>query len=69
MEVKPKCGRIVGFNAAELHGVKAVVKGQRCALAMWYTMDLNHNELARLQAKKVLDKIPSKTTHDVHEEL
>jgi hypothetical protein len=31
-----------------IHGVKAVVKGQRCALAMWYTMDLSHKELARL---------------------
>jgi hypothetical protein len=46
-----------------------VVKGQRCALAMWYTMDLNHKELARIQAKKILDKISDKTEENVHEEL
>ena len=69
VSLRPKCGRIVGFNAAELHGVKAVVKGQRCALAMWYTMDLSHKELARIQAKKILDKISDKTEENVHEEL
>ncbi|XP_063400573.1 prolyl 3-hydroxylase 1-like isoform X3 [Mytilus trossulus] len=63
--IKPKCGRIVGFNSAELHGVKAVKKGKRCALAMWYTMDLNFKELARIEAKKMIDKVPE----DVHRNL
>ncbi|XP_076114244.1 prolyl 3-hydroxylase 1-like isoform X1 [Mytilus galloprovincialis] len=65
MYIKPKCGRIVGFNSAELHGVKAVKKGKRCALAMWYTMDLNFKELARIEAKKMIDKVPE----DVHRNL
>ncbi|XP_052066781.1 prolyl 3-hydroxylase 1-like isoform X2 [Mytilus californianus] len=65
MYIKPKCGRIVGFNSAELHGVKAVKKGKRCALAMWYTMDLNFKELARIEAKKMIDKVPD----DVHRNL
>lgn len=52
MTVPPKCGRMVGFNAGDYHGVRAVTKGRRCAIAMWYTMDPNTQELARLQAWK-----------------
>ncbi|XP_062612240.1 prolyl 3-hydroxylase 1-like isoform X2 [Saccostrea cucullata] len=52
ISVSPKCGRMVGFNAGDYHGVKAVRKGRRCAIAMWYTMDPNTQELARLQAQK-----------------
>ncbi|XP_033752087.1 prolyl 3-hydroxylase 1-like [Pecten maximus] len=55
--LKPKCGRIVGFNAAHLHGVNSVTKGQRCAVAMWYTLDPNYKELARTQAHKVLTSL------------
>lgn len=58
--LKPRCGRLVGFNAAELHGVRAVSRGKRCALAMWFTLDLNHKELARIQAQKMLDNMPDK---------
>ncbi|XP_055995333.1 prolyl 3-hydroxylase 1-like isoform X5 [Ostrea edulis] len=50
--VSPKCGRMVGFNAGDFHGVRAVRKGRRCAVAMWYTMDPNTQELARVQAQK-----------------
>lgn len=56
--LKPKCGRIVGFNAADLHGVKGILKGQRCAIAMWYTLDANYKELARIQAHKILANLP-----------
>ncbi|XP_060086359.1 prolyl 3-hydroxylase 1-like [Ylistrum balloti] len=57
--LSPKCGRIVGFNAAHLHGVNSVTKGQRCAVAMWYTLDPNYKELARTQARKILDSLSS----------
>lgn len=50
--VPPRCGRMVGFNAGDYHGVRGVTKGRRCAIAMWYTMDPNTQELAHLQAWK-----------------
>lgn len=71
--MKPRCGRLVGFNAGEFHGVKPVLKGQRCAVAMWYTFDPNHKELAHIQAKKMLKKLakkyPKGPPKDVREEL
>ncbi|XP_038053135.1 prolyl 3-hydroxylase 2-like [Patiria miniata] len=44
--LKPKCGRLVGFSAGEenLHGVKAVLSGRRCALALWFTEDPRYQE-------------------------
>ncbi|GAB1602337.1 prolyl 3-hydroxylase 1-like isoform X2 [Argonauta hians] len=57
LSMKPKCGRLVGFNAADYHGVKAVLKGQRCCLAMWYTQDPDFRELAHSQAYKLLKQL------------
>ncbi|XP_029636108.1 prolyl 3-hydroxylase 1 isoform X2 [Octopus sinensis] len=57
LSMKPKCGRLVGFNAADYHGVKAVIKGQRCCLAMWYTQDPDFKELAHSQAHKILKQV------------
>ncbi|XP_046553099.1 prolyl 3-hydroxylase 1-like isoform X2 [Haliotis rubra] len=54
VNVSPKCGRLVSFNAGEFHGVKAVVKGTRCALALWFTTNPQFKELAHLQALKIL---------------
>lgn len=47
--VKPKCGRMVGFSSGgeNPHGVKAVTSGQRCAVALWFTMDPLFRELVR----------------------
>lgn len=44
--VRPTCGRVVGFGAGKEnpHGVKAVTKGQRCAIALWFTLDPRHAE-------------------------
>ncbi|KAM9315830.1 prolyl 3-hydroxylase 2 [Gastrophryne carolinensis] len=54
--VKPKCGRLVGFSSGgeNPHGVKAVTKGQRCAVALWFTLDPLYRELERLQADEVI---------------
>ena len=43
MRVKPND---VGFSAGKenLHGVTAVTKGKRCAVALWFTMDAQHRE-------------------------
>lgn len=50
---------MVAFSAGEenLHGVKAVTKGRRCALAMWYTLDTNHRERERDFAESVLENL------------
>jgi predicted 2-oxoglutarate/Fe(II)-dependent dioxygenase YbiX len=70
--VKPQCGRFVAFNAGDYHGVKAVVKGQRCAIAMWFTHDPNFVEVSRLHAHRSLEiltklkkKIDDPLTEDV----
>uniref|UniRef100_A0A8C4ECP8 procollagen-proline 3-dioxygenase n=1 Tax=Dicentrarchus labrax TaxID=13489 RepID=A0A8C4ECP8_DICLA len=48
-EVRPQCGRVVGFGAGKEnpHGVRAVTKGQRCAVALWFTLDPTHEEKVR----------------------
>jgi len=55
--VQPKCGRMVGFNAGNYHGVQAVQSGQRCAIAMWFTLDPAHREQAHDSLVKVLDDL------------
>jgi len=44
--LRPSPGRLVAFHNGldNLHGVKAVTSGRRCALAMWYTMDPAEHE-------------------------
>uniref|UniRef100_A0A8C4UX64 procollagen-proline 3-dioxygenase n=1 Tax=Falco tinnunculus TaxID=100819 RepID=A0A8C4UX64_FALTI len=51
-EVQPQCGRALGFSSGleNPHGVKAVTKGQRCAIALWFTLDPRHSERERVQA-------------------
>ncbi|KAF7646298.1 hypothetical protein LDENG_00190160 [Lucifuga dentata] len=55
-EVRPRCGRVVGFGAGKEnpHGVRAVTKGQRCAVALWFTLDPAHQEKERIQAEDML---------------
>ncbi|XP_068096660.1 prolyl 3-hydroxylase 1 isoform X2 [Hyperolius riggenbachi] len=55
-EVRPQCGRMVGFSSGSEnpHGVKAVTKGQRCAVALWFTLDPRHNERERVQADDLI---------------
>lgn len=59
---------MVAFSAGEenLHGVKAVTKGRRCALAMWYTLDSNHRERERDFAKFVLENMKAKQAVSSH---
>ncbi|XP_056460619.1 prolyl 3-hydroxylase 2 [Gadus chalcogrammus] len=61
--VKPKCGRMVGFSSGgeNPHGVKAVTRGQRCAVALWFTLDPLFRELERLQADEVVQDLDSKS--------
>ncbi|XP_064186847.1 prolyl 3-hydroxylase 2 [Anguilla rostrata] len=57
--VKPKCGRMVGFSSGgeNPHGVRAVTGGQRCAVALWFTLDPLFRELERLQADEVMESL------------
>ena len=52
----PTCGQMVGFNASNLHGVKAVRRGQRCALAIWFTLDEFFREAGHLDARELLTR-------------
>uniref|UniRef100_A0A4W5MIV2 procollagen-proline 3-dioxygenase n=1 Tax=Hucho hucho TaxID=62062 RepID=A0A4W5MIV2_9TELE len=62
-EVRPQCGRVVGFGAGEEnpHGVRAVTKGQRCAVALWFTLDPKHEEKERIQAQEMLKMFSTPT--------
>ncbi|XP_029007877.1 prolyl 3-hydroxylase 1 isoform X2 [Betta splendens] len=55
-EVRPRCGRVVGFGAGKEnpHGVRAVTRGQRCAVALWFTLDPAHEDKERIQAEDLL---------------
>ncbi|XP_044133543.1 prolyl 3-hydroxylase 1 [Bufo gargarizans] len=66
-EVKPQCGRMVGFSsgAENPHGVKAVTKGQRCAVALWFTLDPRHNERERIQADDLIKMLFSPEETDI----
>lgn len=56
-EVHPRCGRVIGFSAGKEnpHGVRAITKGQRCAVALWFTLDPTHEEKERIQAHDMLN--------------
>lgn len=47
--IKPKCGRIVGFSSGgeNLHGVRAVKRGSRCSIGLWFTFDKKYAETDR----------------------
>ncbi|KAM9798704.1 prolyl 3-hydroxylase 1 isoform X2 [Syngnathus typhle] len=59
--VRPQCGRVVGFGAGKEnpHGVRAVTKGQRCAVALWFTLDPAHEDKERLQAQHMFETFAS----------
>uniref|UniRef100_A0A674CMM8 procollagen-proline 3-dioxygenase n=1 Tax=Salmo trutta TaxID=8032 RepID=A0A674CMM8_SALTR len=64
-QVKPKCGRMVGFSSGgeNPHGVRAVTRGQRCAVALWFTLDPLFRELAD-EVVQALDNQSSQSKWD-----
>ncbi|KAF2885620.1 hypothetical protein ILUMI_20562 [Ignelater luminosus] len=60
--IRPKCGRMVGFSsgAENLHGVRAVKQGTRCAVALWFTFDKKHAETDRNVAFELIEEDPFK---------
>lgn len=65
-KVRPKCGRLVAFSSGKEnpHGVRAVSRGRRCAIALWYTHSQEHAEQVKDRAGEMctstsrLDQIP-----------
>lgn len=66
-EVQPQCGRAVGFSSGteNPHGVKAVTRGQRCAIALWFTLDARHSERDRVQADDLVKMLFSPEETDI----
>ncbi|KAB0359092.1 hypothetical protein FD754_003248 [Muntiacus muntjak] len=69
-EVQPQCGRAVGFSSGteNPHGVKAVTRGQRCAIALWFTLDARHSERDRVQADDLVKMLFSPEEMDLPHE-
>uniref|UniRef100_A0A8D1DQX3 procollagen-proline 3-dioxygenase n=1 Tax=Sus scrofa TaxID=9823 RepID=A0A8D1DQX3_PIG len=69
-EVQPQCGRAVGFSSGteNPHGVKAVTRGQRCAIALWFTLDARHSERDRVQADDLVKMLFSPEETDIPHE-
>ncbi|XP_027566230.1 prolyl 3-hydroxylase 3 isoform X2 [Pipra filicauda] len=57
-EVHPKCGRLVAFSSGKEnpHGVWAVSRGRRCAIALWYTHSREHAEQERVKAEELMEQ-------------
>lgn len=49
---------MVAFSSGRenLHGVKAVQKGSRCALAIWFTFNPEHADKDRQKARYIIEK-------------
>uniref|UniRef100_A0A672HH12 procollagen-proline 3-dioxygenase n=1 Tax=Salarias fasciatus TaxID=181472 RepID=A0A672HH12_SALFA len=52
-QVKPGCGRVVGFSSGPVnpHGVTAVTRGRRCALALWFTKEKLYRDMVRIMSR------------------
>ncbi|RMC07595.1 hypothetical protein DUI87_17071 [Hirundo rustica rustica] len=57
-EVHPRCGRLVAFSSGKEnpHGVWAVSRGRRCAIALWYTHSQEHAEQERVKAEQLMEQ-------------
>ncbi|XP_044856486.1 prolyl 3-hydroxylase 3 [Mauremys mutica] len=55
-QVRPKCGKLVAFSSGgeNPHGVWAVTRGRRCAIALWYTLSPEHAEQERMEAEELM---------------
>ncbi|KAM5140852.1 prolyl 3-hydroxylase 3 [Mantella aurantiaca] len=60
-EVRPQCGRLVmyGSGGDNAHGVRAVTRGRRCAIALWFTESEEHAEQERHEAKILVKGVSS----------
>ncbi|XP_037532180.1 prolyl 3-hydroxylase 3 [Nematolebias whitei] len=68
--VKPSCGRLLGFSSGQVnpHGVTAVTKGRRCALALWFTKEKLYRDMEREEAEALWASDGHKVLKNVEEE-
>lgn len=59
--ILPRCGRMVAFSAGmeNLHGVRGVRSGRRCAIALWFTQDERYLEYERVVADAMTKRVRS----------
>lgn len=59
MAVKPKCGRMVAFSGGmkNIHGVRGIKSGRRCALPLWFTLQGNKIEDDRGTYQNILNEL------------
>ncbi|XP_036107669.1 prolyl 3-hydroxylase 3 [Molossus molossus] len=69
-QVRPRCGRLVAFSSGgeNPHGVWAVTRGRRCALALWHTWAPEHREQEWTEAKELLQEPEEEEEGDEEEE-
>ncbi|KAK2101538.1 Prolyl 3-hydroxylase 3 [Saguinus oedipus] len=69
--VRPRCGRLVAFSSGgeNPHGVWAVTRGRRCALALWHTWAPEHREQEWLEAKELLQQSEEEEEEEEEEEM
>ncbi|XP_041038368.1 prolyl 3-hydroxylase 1-like [Carcharodon carcharias] len=58
-EISPKCGRFLSFlsGSGNPYGVKPVTSGQRCAIALHFTQQHEHNEEERVGVARLLEQL------------
>ncbi|XP_029415640.1 prolyl 3-hydroxylase 3 isoform X2 [Nannospalax galili] len=70
-QVRPRCGRLVAFSSGgeNPHGVWAVTRGRRCALALWHTWAPEHREQEWTEAKELLQEPEEEEEEEEAEEM
>eukprot|EP00118_Oscarella_pearsei_P028912 m.3246 g.3246 ORF g.3246 m.3246 type:complete len:680 (+) comp9180_c0_seq1:77-2116(+) len=66
--VRPKCGRLVGFDGGHYHGVTGIAAGKRYAIALWFTLDHKHEEVATQKATEIFKKLRQSSDDDDRKE-
>lgn len=60
---------MVAFNSSNYHGVLPIYKGQRCAIALWFTLNEHDQETVHNQAWEVLKSLDKPLGPSAHTEL
>ncbi|XP_054999221.1 prolyl 3-hydroxylase 3 [Sorex araneus] len=69
-QVQPRCGRLVAFSSGgeNPHGVWAVTRGRRCALALWHTWAPEYQEQEWTKAQELLKASEEEEDEEEEEE-
>ncbi|XP_049628110.1 prolyl 3-hydroxylase 3 [Suncus etruscus] len=69
-QVHPRCGRLVAFSSGgeNPHGVWAVTRGRRCALALWHTWAPEYREQEWTEAQELLKESEEEVSEEEEEE-